>query len=180
MSGPLPSVDTTNPPVPVPAPPAPTEVPPCPEPTCAPSPPTPPPGGVCARAPCTPGTERPAGGVLHDAAVYAQNGGAGFGSPDVGIGNIQVVTGDRDIEVVFERQGDRVVHRDINFAVVQELVDARRVGHVRRRYAARRVGRQQVGEGRRRFRVLLHVKRLRLRRHGLLGRHRGRGRAGHL
>ncbi len=102
-----------------------------------------------------------AGRVLHDAAVHTENAGAGFGAPDVGIGDVQVVAGDRDVEVVFERQRDRVVHRDVKFAIVHELVDARRVGQVRRRYVARSVGTNRVREMRPRLRIFLHVKGLR-------------------
>ena len=123
-----------------------------------------------------------AGRILHDTAINTENGRTRFGAPDVGIGYVQVVASDRDIEVIFERQRDRVVHRDIEFAIVQKLVDARCVGQVRRRYVARSVGREQVGEGRPGFRVLLHIKRLRLRGHGLLSLHlrRCRRRAGYL
>src|SRR5258708_1118502 len=60
ISGPLPRVDTTKPPVPVPAPPAATEVPPWPEPTCVPSPPTPPPGVFCTTPLFTPRMLAPA------------------------------------------------------------------------------------------------------------------------
>ena len=78
-----------------------------------------------------------AGCVLHDAVVDAESAGAGLGAPDVRIGDVQVVAGDRDVEIVFERQRDRVVHRNIKFAIMHELVDARRIGQVRRRYMAR-------------------------------------------
>src|ERR1700733_13153484 len=44
-----------------------------------------------------------AGSVLHDASVDAEDAGAGFRAQHVGIGNVQVVAGDRYIEVVLER-----------------------------------------------------------------------------
>ncbi len=71
-------------------------------------------------------------GVLHDAAVYAENGGAGFGAPEVGVGDVEVIAGDGDVEVIFEGERDRVVHGNVELAVVHELVDARRVGQVGR------------------------------------------------
>ena len=73
-----------------------------------------------------------AGSVLHHAAVDAENGSACFGAPDVSIGNIQVVAGDGDIEIVFERERDGVIHGDVELAVVHELVNARRVREVGR------------------------------------------------
>ena len=78
--------------------------------------------------------------ILHDSGVYAEGGRAGLGSPNVSIGDVEVVTGDGDVEIVFERQCNRFVHRDVEFAIMHELIDAGRIGKVRRSHAPRRVG----------------------------------------
>ena len=48
--------------------------------------------------------------TLHDASIYAPGRLARFGAPDIGIGNVQVVARNRDVEVILERQRYRVVH----------------------------------------------------------------------
>src|ERR1700691_545008 len=49
-----------------------------------------------------------AGRVLHDAGVDAENGGAGFRTQQIGIGNVQVIAGNIEIEVVLERERNGV------------------------------------------------------------------------
>ena len=58
---PVPIVDCTRPPAPVPAPPAPPEVPPAPAPLPLPNPPMPPPGVPCTRPLATPPSAAGAG-----------------------------------------------------------------------------------------------------------------------
>jgi len=48
-----------------------------------------------------------------------------FGAPDVGVGNVQVIARNGDVEIVFERQRHCIIHRNVELAVVHELVDAR-------------------------------------------------------
>ncbi len=68
-----------------------------------------------------------AGRVLHDAGVDAENVGARLGAQQIGVGDVQVVAGDVDIEIVLERERDRVIDREIDLAVAHQGIDARRV-----------------------------------------------------
>ena len=52
-----------------------------------------------------------AGSVLHDAGVYSKNVGSGLGAQQIRLGDIQVVAGDVEIEIVLQRQRDGVVDR---------------------------------------------------------------------
>ena len=110
MAGPLPSVELTNPPAPVPAPPEPALVPPVPDPTDPLRPPVPPPGVPATVPLLTPNVLPPASG--------AQN---------VGVGNIQVVALNRDVQVIFHGQRDRVIHGKHQLAILHQLLDARRI-----------------------------------------------------
>ena len=103
-----------------------------------------------------------AGGVLHDAGVDAENVGARLGAQIVSVGDVQVVAGDVDIEIVLERERDGVVDRKINLAVVHERVDARRIAQVRLRYFLRAVGLQKMRKGRAGPGIILQMNRLRL------------------
>ncbi len=61
----------------------------------APKPPTPPPGVFCTTPLLTP-----------------RMAGSRLGAPDVGIGDVQVVAGNGDVEIVFERKRDGIIHGD--------------------------------------------------------------------
>ena len=87
-----------------------------------------------------------AGSVLHDTGIYAEGRGPGFGAQHVGVGDVQVVARDGDVEIVLERERDGVVQRQIQLAIVHELVDARGVGQVRSSQVPRRVRRQSDWE----------------------------------
>ena len=65
-----------------------------------------------------------AGRVLHDTGVDAENVGARFCTQHIGGSDVQVVSGNFDIEVVFEREGNGVVDREIDFAIMHERIDA--------------------------------------------------------
>jgi hypothetical protein len=69
-----------------------------------------------------------AGRVLHNAERHAQNGRTRLGPQHVGVGDVQVIARDGDVEIVLQRQRDRVIQRQIKLAVVHELVNPRRVG----------------------------------------------------
>jgi hypothetical protein len=112
MGAPMPRVELTRPLVPVPAPPAATVVPPVPEPTVPPSPPTPPPGVFCTMPVLTPRMLAP-----------------DFRPQQVGVGDIQVIAGDVDVEIVLQRERNRVIDGEINLAIAHERVDARRVAN---------------------------------------------------
>ena len=49
------------------------------------------------------------GRILHDADGHTENLSASFGTQHVGVGDIQVVAGDGDVEIVLERQRNRVI-----------------------------------------------------------------------
>ncbi len=108
----------------------------------------------CRRCRSRPGADAAhaaAGSILHDAGVDAEDGGAGLGAQHVGVGDVQVVARDGDIEIVFERQRNGVIQRKIELAVVHELVDARSVGQIRRRQMPRRVGPDRIRKMRHRL-----------------------------
>ena len=94
--------------------------------------------------------------VLHDARINTQGRSAGSRAQHIGIGDIQVVAGDGNIQVVLERESDGIVQRQVELAVVHELVDARGVGQVRRRQVACRVGADRVGKMRYRLGIIQH------------------------
>src|SRR6202035_708684 len=72
-------------------------------------------------------TDPTAGSVLHDTGVHSEDVGAGFGAQVIGIGNVEVVAGDVDVEIVFERKSDGIVNREIELSVTHEGIDARRI-----------------------------------------------------
>src|SRR6266496_4086523 len=83
--------------------------------------------------------------ILNDAEVDAEElVCARLRTHDFRIRNTSVVSLNRDIEVVLERNGDGVIHRKIDLACSHELVELWRVGKVRRCDFARRVRRKRV------------------------------------
>ena len=110
IAGPLPSVELTRPPAPVPAPPEPALVPPVPEPTTPLRPPVPPPGVPDTMPLLTPSVLPPA---------WAQK--------NIGVGNVQVVALNGDVEVVLHGQGDRVIHGEHKLAILHQLLYPRSV-----------------------------------------------------
>src|SRR5450432_552904 len=96
-----------------------------------------------------------AGSVLHDAGVDAENAGAGSGSQQIRFGDVQVVAGDVEVEIVLQRERDGVVDGEINLAVAHERVDAWRVSQIRRRQLLRFVRQQYVGKRRARLGIIL-------------------------
>jgi hypothetical protein len=85
-------------------------------------------------------------GVEHGADGCAQNAGSGFRAQDVGIGDVQVVTLDGDVEIILESESDGVAQGKVNPAVVHEGIDARGIGQVRWRQVTRRVGSERIGK----------------------------------
>jgi len=71
--------------------------------------------------------------VEHQPEGRAEDSGSRPGAQDVGIGNIQRVARNGNVEVVLERQSDGVVERKIELAIVQKLVDSPRIAQIRRR-----------------------------------------------
>ncbi len=135
---PRPRVEPTRPPAPAPAPPAPRVVPPVPEPTCPPSPPTPPPGVFCTMP-----------------AVYTQRClRSSLGTQDVRVGDVQVIARDGDVQIVLQREIDGVIQRQIEFALVHELINARGIRKVWGRQVPRSVRPNRVGKMRHRLGVV--------------------------
>ncbi len=95
-----------------------------------------------------------AGSVLHHAGVHAESRCARFGAQDVGISDIQVIARDGDVEIVLERQRDGVIQRQVELAVVHELVDARGIRKIRRRQVPRCVGPDRIGKMRHRLGIV--------------------------
>ena len=59
---------------------------------------------------------------LHHAGIDAAKDGASLGPQDVSIGDRKVVARDRQVEIVFQRKSDGVLQRDVEFAVMDELL----------------------------------------------------------
>jgi hypothetical protein len=62
--------------------------------------------------------------ILHDAGVHAQNIGSAFGPQNVGIGNVQVVACQHDVEIVLQGERNCIVDGQHDLAVVQQLINA--------------------------------------------------------
>ncbi len=63
-------------------------------------------GAGCARSEAT---YTPTRSASHDTGVDAAEGGASLGSLNVGVGDGKVVAGDGQIEIILQRQSDRVL-----------------------------------------------------------------------
>jgi hypothetical protein len=75
---------------------------------------------------------------LHDSGIDAVGGAARLGAQDIGLRNWEIVTEIRDIEVVLDSQRDSVVQRDVQLAIVNQVLKARAVPKInRRRFAGR-------------------------------------------
>ena len=61
------------------------------------------------------------GRVLHDADIDAENLSTSLGAQHIGIGNIQVVARDGDVEIILQSQSDGIIQRKIELAVVHQL-----------------------------------------------------------
>ena len=163
MAGPLPRVELTNPPVPVPAPPEPALVPPVPEPTDPLRPPVPPPGVPETVPLLTPSVLPPA-----------------VGAENVGVGDVQVIALDGDVEVVLHGEGHGVIHRQDR--AFHRAAAARSAAYCsdQGRHVLWPVRGDRIGEVRARLGVVLHRETLRfwaLRRR-LIGLGRGLGPGG--
>ena len=86
--------------------------------------------------------------------MNAQDRSASLRAQHVGVGDVQVVARDGDIEIVFERERNGVIERQIEFAVVHELVDSGGIGEIRRRQAPGNVRSNRIGEVRHRMGVI--------------------------
>src|SRR5260370_37529076 len=114
--------------------------------------------GLCADA-----TDASARSVEYHAHRCAQNTGPSSGAQDVGVGDIQVEARDGDIEVVFEREGDGVVERKIEFAIMHELVNTRSIRQIWRRQMPGRIRSDWIREMRDRLGIIQHRERTRFR-----------------
>ena len=80
---------------------------------------------------------------------------AAFGGQDVGVGQPRLVTRDRDVHIVFERELDGVLQRDFKLAFVNQLLDARFVRSVELRNLDTAIRREQIRK--RLWRVLVVI-----------------------
>ena len=87
-----------------------------------------------------------AGCSLHNTGVDAEDVRAGFAAQNVGVGNAEVIARDGEVEIVLECEGDGIVHRNDQLAVANQILNAWRVGEVRRGNLALRVGSNRIGE----------------------------------
>ena len=62
---------------------------------------------------------------MHHAAVDAQRAAARLGAQNIGVGDVQVVARDGDVEIVLQSQRHRVVDGEIQLAVLHQLVNPR-------------------------------------------------------
>src|SRR6202044_2911620 len=65
--------------------------------------------------------------VLHFSSIHAENGSSSPCSQNVRIGDIQVVAGNRNVEVILDCQRDSVIQREIKLAIVHQGIDARSI-----------------------------------------------------
>ena len=95
-----------------------------------------------ARASCRAACARPrgsraqtshaaAGSALHHAGVHSPEISARLGAQNVGVGNGDVVAGDRQIQIVLEREIDRIFQRQIELSVTNQLVETGRIRQLR-------------------------------------------------
>src|SRR5580700_1965479 len=64
--------------------------------------------------------------ILHYARKHAQNGCARLGPQDIGIGDVQVVARNPDVQIIFQGERDRIIDREHEFAILHELLNTRR------------------------------------------------------
>src|SRR5437764_1029746 len=89
---------------------------------------------TCAGSARSESADAAAWGPLHYAGVDTAKEPARLGAQNIRIGDWQVVSGDRQIEVVLERKVNRVCQGEIELAVPHKPVEARRVRKNRLRY----------------------------------------------
>ncbi len=95
------------------------------------------------------------GRVLHDSGVHTQDAGARLGAQVVSVCDVEVVARDFDIEIVLECECDRIIDGEINLAIADQRVHARRICEIRHGQFPRLVGLEKVGKGAARFGVVL-------------------------
>ena len=84
------------------------------------------------------------GGRLHDCGIDAIHAAARPGARVVGFGDGEVIAEVGEIEVVFDRQSDGIVQRNVQLAVADQVLKARRIREVERRRLAGPVGRERI------------------------------------
>ena len=94
--------------------------------------------------------------ALHNAEWHAEDLSARPGTQHVGVSNVEVVARDCDIQVIFECQSDRVIERQIELAIVHELVDAGRVREIGLSHVSGEIGANGIGKMRHGFGIIHH------------------------
>src|SRR5512146_1117235 len=83
--------------------------------------------GASARSTRTKSSDSTPRGSLHYACINASENASGFGSQNIGVRNRNVVPGNCNVKVVFEREVDRVLERNIKLTVMDQLIKPRRI-----------------------------------------------------
>src|SRR6202451_4199442 len=109
-------------------------------------------------------THAAARSIEYDSGVNAENAGASPGPQHVGVGNVQVIARNGDVEIVFQSQRDCIVQREIKLAVVHESVDTRAISQVWRCKMPWPVRANGIGKMRNGLGVVQHRNRCGLRR----------------
>jgi hypothetical protein len=65
------------------------------------------------------------GSSLHDTGIYAAEESTCLGAEDVSVGDGDVIAGNRQVEIIFEGEIDCILQRKIEFALANELRQAR-------------------------------------------------------
>src|SRR4029077_10701125 len=68
--------------------------------------------------------------IQDDARVHTEDVCARLSAQHVGVGDVEIVALDCDVEIVFQRQRDSVIQRQVELALVHELIDSRGVREI--------------------------------------------------
>src|SRR5581483_4620973 len=96
-------------------------------------------GAGCRSARRDDGTRRGRSGGAERAAhagVHTEGDTAGFGAGEIGKGRWQVIAERGQIEIVFDGEGNRILKRDVELSVADQIFEPRRVMQVERRRGA--------------------------------------------
>src|SRR5260370_16129105 len=112
---------------------------------------------------CSDAADASARSVEYNTHRCAENTGPSSGAQDVGVGDIKIEARDGDVEIVLECQSDGVVEREIEFAIMHELVNTRSIRQIWRRQMPRRIRSDWIRKMRDRRRIVQHRESPRLR-----------------
>ena len=81
---------------------------------------------------------------LSDLGIDTVGSGTRFGALDIGLGDREVIAEVGQIEIVLNGYRDRVAQRNINLAIADKVLQARRIAKVQLRRSAGHVGKKRV------------------------------------